>query len=132
VSVKLPVCRTELYTVAELPAEVDVSNADGVQAAVLELLDRAGRREGVAVLLDLRRMTFCDSSIVGITLYARTRARALGCFLGVIVPPTGAARRVFDLAAIDHLVPLYEDIPSAIGDLIADRRPRRTTVPSEE
>jgi anti-sigma B factor antagonist len=116
---ELPVWRTARYTVAELPPEIDISNADDVGERLLDLAT-TGRPPGVPLIADMTRTTFCDSTGVSALLRLRRRLSPLGRRIYLVVPRTGLVRRVFDLAAVSHLVPICEDVGSAVAQAVSD------------
>ncbi|WP_185792180.1 STAS domain-containing protein [Actinoallomurus bryophytorum] len=107
----LPVTRTMLYTVVQLPDQIDTSNADEVREQLLALLNAGAG----PLIVDLTGTTFCDSSAVNALLRTHTRAGALGCRLHVAVTPGGIVRKVFDITAVSRVISLADDVGSAIA-----------------
>jgi anti-anti-sigma factor len=87
------------YVVA-VTGEMDVSSVSDVRS----VLDRALRDEPETLLLDLGQLEFCDSSGVHLVVHAHRRATAQGIAF-LVLPPIGAARRVFDLCRVGDHVP---------------------------
>lgn len=85
--------------VVVLPAEIDVSNADMVLAALSAVLRRGVR----IVIADLRATVFCDCSGVAALLSARRQSARLGAELRVVAQ-AGQVRRLFDLTGLDQLI----------------------------
>ena len=81
--------------------ELDLATASQLDAALTEA-------EGVArrVEVDLRALTFMDSS--GINLLMRHAGRARGDLTLVIVPPPPRVARVLDVAGVTDLLPLVD------------------------
>lgn len=115
----LPSRRTARYTVARLPAEIDISNADELEQRLLTLAEK-DRPAGAPLIADLSETTFCDSSGVSALLRLRKRLAPLGRRVYAVVPPTGTIRKVFEVAAISHLIPLCEDVGSAVALAVVD------------
>jgi anti-sigma B factor antagonist len=78
--------------------ELDIFTAPDLRDAMQRVSDRAA-----VVILDLRGLTFCDTTGVHVVDEAHHTARARGARL-VVVPPPHPADAVFDLTGIgDHL-----------------------------
>jgi anti-sigma B factor antagonist len=87
---------TRVVTVA---GEMDLSTV----VQVGNLIDRAMAARPEILVLDLSEIEFCDSSGIHLVVKAHHRAAAARIHFRVI-PPTGPARRVFEICAIDELV----------------------------
>jgi anti-sigma B factor antagonist len=86
--------------------ELDVGTAARLDAALVE-----AAADGRSVTLDLRSVTFMDSS--GINVLVRHAARAeSGGFAFSIIAPTATVARVLDIAGVAHLLPLVEAPPT--------------------
>jgi anti-sigma B factor antagonist len=110
----LPIWRTTLCTVVEMPEEIDMANADGIRESLLGLLNAGGTR-AAPIIIDLSRTTFCDSTAINMLLRAHTRAEPLGCRLFTVVVPGGPVRKVFDVTAVSRVIPVCDDLGSAIA-----------------
>lgn len=89
--------------------ELDIATAPHVDAVLNELA-----APGQTVTLDLRALTFMDSSGINLLLKHVARARKHGVTLSIITPPPGVAR-VLDVAGVARLLPLVEPPPLARG-----------------
>lgn len=79
--------------------EVDIATADRLRQPVAELLEEGYRR----VVVDLRQVTFLDSTGVHTLIQCHERARDLGASMSIILGGP-ATRRVLDITGIiDHL-----------------------------
>jgi anti-anti-sigma factor len=78
-----------------------------------EELRAAEAREPATVVLDLRELTFCDSSGLARLLAARTRARRAGHRL-VLVRGPAAIQRLLALTAVGENFEMVNDIPAAL------------------
>ena len=96
--------------VVSAPAEVDVSNADG-----LRQLLRACADEGHAVLVvDMRDTAFCDSTGLHQLVRAHKRATAAGGEVRlVITAPT--VLRLFAIVGIDRFFPIFKSLDEAVA-----------------
>jgi anti-sigma B factor antagonist len=81
--------------------EVDLATADMLRGQIAELLD-VGWRD---VTVDLREVTFMDTSGVHVLLDADERARAEGIRLTMVVHP-GPVRDLLRLTAADQILTL--------------------------
>ncbi|MEV0724290.1 STAS domain-containing protein [Micromonospora purpureochromogenes] len=89
---------TEGRTLVSLSGEIDLSGIERLR----EVLRDPGSRTGV-VEVDLARVTFIDSSVIGVLIKARSDAAAAGGCLRV-VNPTGHVRRVLHVTGVLPLV----------------------------
>jgi anti-sigma B factor antagonist len=98
------------HTVAELPEQIDITNAQQVE----EQLAGALGSESRVVIVDLGRTTFCDSSGVRMLVLAARRAAASGIALRLVVT-SAAVSRIFELSGLDTLLPVYASVGEALG-----------------
>lgn len=108
--------------VIELERSVAVVAADGELDAFAEpdltvALERVAAEPSVVV--DLGRVTFLDSTALG-AIVRSTRARLERGGEVRVVLPRGAARRIFEMTALDRALPVAESRASAIEDLARD------------
>ena len=109
--------------VVAAPAEIDISNADCLDAVLREAAARGHAR----FVVDLTGTTFCASSGIGVLARAHKRALADGGELRLVIPASAAVLRVFAITGIDQVIPhfpsLYEaEVPASAT---APRPPRR-------
>ena len=95
----------ELSTRLELGGELDISTADRLQRAVARLCVAQGPRE---LIVDLRRLTFIDSSGLAAMVYANKLCQRHGCRLSVI-RGSQAVHNVFELTGLDELLEFTVD-----------------------
>ena len=87
-----------------LHGEFDIAGAPHFEAALAELeLERPER-----ILLDLRGLSFLDSSGLRALLLADTRAREAGRRLTILQGPE-AVRRVFEITGLEERLELVDD-----------------------
>jgi anti-sigma B factor antagonist len=108
--------RISLETASHLPLVVIEGEVDAYAAPDLEAALDAARREG-DVLVDLRRVSFMDSTALGLVvravrLYAESGRRAR------VVLPEGSARRIFEITALDRVLPIAETRESGLAELL--------------
>jgi anti-sigma B factor antagonist len=97
----LSVTRTSQGTtqVVAVAGELDVASIEQVGSVI----DQSLSEEPETLLLDLSKVDFCDSSGVHLVLRTHRRSQSSRTRLRVI-PPTGTARRVFDICCVDDYV----------------------------
>jgi anti-sigma B factor antagonist len=86
-----------------LAGELDVVTAPSLDAAVEQLL--SGRVE--SLILDLRSVTFIDSSGLRTVLTTLDSCRETGCEL-LLIPGDGACLRLFGITGVLDDLPLWE------------------------
>jgi hypothetical protein len=57
---------------------------------------------------------------VSALLRLRARIAPLGRRMYAVVPPNGVIRKVFDVAGVAHLIPVRDDVGSAIARAVTD------------
>src|SRR5207302_6296131 len=96
--------RTVLFEVA---GELDMS----CMKRFRDLLTRWTAQEPDDLVIDLRRVTFIDSTGLVLLLRADTVAREEGFHLHVVRSPAEIVRAVFEVSGVDTLLPLSDDPP---------------------
>jgi len=109
---RFPVTWSGRTAVVAVPAEVDVTNSDGLREALLSALNAGAH----GLVVDMAGTTFCDSA--GITALARAARRAAAnetvMRLAVTAP---AVLRVLNLVGIDRLIDVYPSVTDALASL---------------
>jgi anti-sigma B factor antagonist len=91
------------------PDAIDITNADGLQAALLEA---SGQGHGMLVV-DMSRTQFCDTAGLHALVGAHKRALAQGGEVRLVI--SGAAvRRVFELTGLDQVIPSFTSLQEAL------------------
>ena len=104
--------------VVAAPAEIDITNADGLRAA---LSQAAGNGPGTLVV-DLTRTRFCDSAGMHALVDAHKRARAEGG--QVLLAVSGAAvPRILEITGIDRVLPRFDSVAEALAHVPAAQTP---------
>ena len=102
--------------VVPLPAEIDIANADRVDA---ELNAAFGPGVGM-VVADMSGTRFCDTSGVHALVMAHKRAQASGTGFRVVVRP-GEVRRILEILGLDRVLAIYPRLDLAL--LAGNRKP---------
>lgn len=97
-------------TVVGVGGELDAHTAPRLQAELLEVITGGGTR----LVLDLRGLTFLDSTGLGVLLAAHRRLRALDGSL-VVVSNRAAVTRLFRITAVDSVIALHTDLEHALA-----------------
>ena len=93
--------------VVTTPEQVDITNADGLRAALLESA-RHGR-----LVVDMGRTEFCDTAGLHALVAAHKRALAEGGELRLVV--AGAAvQRIFAITGLDRVIPSFTSVQEAL------------------
>jgi anti-sigma B factor antagonist len=92
------------------PEEIDITNAVGLRAVLLEV---AARGDGTFVV-DMSLTRFCDSSGLQALVAAHRRARA-GDGEMLLVIPDAAVLRVFAITGMDQVIPNFASLAEALA-----------------
>ena len=93
--------------VVTAPEEVDITNADGLRAA---LADAGGHP---AFVVDMTRTRFCDSAGIHALVEAHKRAQAAGGQVVLAMSGT-AVPRIFSLTGVDQVIPSFDSLAEAL------------------
>jgi anti-anti-sigma factor len=96
--------------VVTAPAEIDIGNAPGLRAALLEAAAHGSR----TLVVDMAQTQFCDSAGLNVLVRAHKRARTEGGEL-LLVICAAAVLRIFAVTGIDHLIPHFPSLPQALA-----------------
>src|SRR2546430_8584267 len=88
--------------VVTAPEEIDMGNAAGLRAALLEAAAHGSR----TLVVDMAQTQFCDSAGLNVLVRAHKRARTEGGEL-LLVICAAAVLRIFAVTGIDHLLPNF-------------------------
>jgi anti-sigma B factor antagonist len=96
--------------VVAVPEEIDITNAAGLRAALLE----ATAEGSGALVVDMSRTQFCDSAGLNVLVRAHHRLRAEdGEMLLVISGATVV--RIFAVSGVDHVIRTFPTLEEAIA-----------------
>ena len=105
-----PVEMTGGVPVVVAPEEIDITNAAGLRAALLEA---AGRRPG-GFVVDMSRTQFCDTAGLHALVLAHKRATAQGREVRLVI--AGAAvLRIFAVTGLDDVIPHFASLEEALA-----------------
>jgi anti-sigma B factor antagonist len=96
--------------VVATPQEIDITNAGGLRAALVE----ASAHGPGPLVVDMSRTEFCDSSGIHVLVRAHKRARAGGGELRLVLTAAGV-RRAFAIIGIDRVIPSFPSLEEALG-----------------
>jgi anti-sigma B factor antagonist len=94
--------------VLEVTGEVDVYTAPKLRERIAELLDGGIR----AIVIDLGRVEFMDSTGLGVLVGGLRKARAAHASFGVVCGKEPLLK-IFRITALDQVLPLYPSIDAA-------------------
>ena len=100
--------------VVAAPEEIDITNAEALRSA---LLTAAAGGHG-ALVVDMTRTQFCDSSGLHALIAVRKRAGAAGCEVLLVIPSV-AVLRVFALTGMDMVIPNFTSLADALAQTAA-------------
>lgn len=95
--------------VVRLSGNVDLEHSPDIRKTLLAAV--AGKRD---VFVDLSEVTYIDSSGIACLVEALQTARSHGTDLG-LVAVSMRAMRVLELARLDMVFPIHEDLASAVA-----------------
>ena len=107
--ISFPVEVVEGVPVVTAPEEIDLANAAGLRAA---LLDVAGPGRAL-VVVDMSRTRFCDSAGLNALVAAARQARADGGEVRLAVVGEAVAR-IVALTGVDRVIPVYASLEDAL------------------
>lgn len=70
------------------------------------------------VIADLERVSFMDSTALGLIVRASRELTEAGAMVRIVLP-TGSARRIFEITALDGVLPVSETRSAALAELDA-------------
>jgi len=119
-----PVATISGLPVVRGPAEIDITNAGQLRAALLA----AAAQGHATIVVDLTDTAFCDTAGLQVLVLAHRRAVAEGGELRLVVR-AATLLRLFSLTGVDQVIPSFTGLDEALSELpaIAIRPPRRDT-----
>ena len=98
----LSVERSGESLVVHLEGELDIACEECFATALWPLVER-----GASIVIDLRALTFIDSTGIRMLIATHDRARRVGAEVAV-VPGDAHVRRTIELTGLDQIVPMVE------------------------
>jgi len=96
--------------VVATPEEIDITNAGGLRAALLESAAHGSGR----LVVDMSRTRFCDTAGLHALVSAHKRALADGEEVRLVI--SGAAvQRIFTITGLNHVIPNFTSLQEALG-----------------
>ncbi|TDD89938.1 STAS domain-containing protein [Actinomadura rubrisoli] len=103
--------RDDRCTVVRVQGDIDVVSRARFEGTLFDVVDTGG-----PMVVDMRQVTFCDSSGLNAIVAANRRAMERGvCIALIALPPR--VQRVFRITGIDKFVPVYDTLREALGAL---------------
>jgi len=109
--------------VVAAPEEIDITNAAGLRAALLE----AAAQENGTFVVDLSQTQFCDSAALNVLVRAHQRAQAEGGEVRLVICAADILR-IFAVTGIDSVIPSFLSLEKALAQTPA--APARPPLPA--
>jgi anti-anti-sigma factor len=106
---KVVIERDARATIVQATGELDAFAAPDLSTAFDEV-----RSDG-RVLADFGRVSFMDSTVLGLIVRASRELGEGGTELRIVLP-VGSARRIFEITALDRVLPVVESRRAALDD----------------
>jgi anti-sigma B factor antagonist len=95
--------------VIHLDGSVDLENSPNIRKVLLDAV-----QDGRNVLVDMAEVTYIDSSGIACLIEALQTARKKGADLALL-SVSAQAKRVLELARLDMVFKIHDDLASAVG-----------------
>jgi anti-sigma B factor antagonist len=96
-------------SVVEVGGEVELHSASQLRDELIH----ASESENPCVVVDLSRVTFIDSTGLGVLVGALKRVRERGALS--LVCPQRAVKRVFEITGLTQVFPIYDTLEEAVA-----------------
>jgi anti-sigma B factor antagonist len=103
--------KDERCTLVRVQGDIDVVSRARFEETLFEVVDA-----GEPMVVDMRQVTFCDSTGLNAIVAANRRAGEHGTTVSLVALPP-RVQRVFHITGIDRYVPIYDTLREAIGAL---------------
>jgi anti-sigma B factor antagonist len=100
--------------VIQAPAELDISNAELLRAALFSAADHGH----VTLVVDLTQTEFCDSAALGVLVRGHKRMTAEGGELRLVIQ-SASLLRIFSVTGVDRVIPMFDALDEAVSELPA-------------
>jgi anti-sigma B factor antagonist len=115
----------ERVMVARVTGEVDLSNAESIEAAIAE----ATPNHALALILDVSALDYLDSAGIHLVYKLREKLRARGQTLRLVIPADSAANDALRLAGVSRNVDTADTLEAAMAEFLPD--PAAAEVPDQ-
>lgn len=102
----------ERVVIARLIGEVDLSNADMIETAIVE----ATPNHALALILDVTALGYLDSAGIHLVYKLREKLRARGQSLRLVIPAASPANDALRLAGVARNVETAETLEAALAE----------------
>lgn len=109
---RFPVTWSDRTAVVTVPGEIDLTNADGLREALLEVLNAGA----LGLVVDMTSTMFCDSAGISAITRAARRAAANEATMRLAVV-SSPVLRVLNLVGIDRLIEIHPSVSAARSSL---------------
>jgi anti-sigma B factor antagonist len=109
-----PVELVDGVPVVSAPEEIDITNAGGLRAVLLQ----AASHENGTLVVDMSRTQFCDSAALNVLVRAHKQAQAEGREVLLVIAAV-TVLRIFAVTGIDHLIPNFPNLEEALAQASA-------------
>jgi anti-sigma B factor antagonist len=106
----------ERVVIARLIGEVDLSNADMIETAIVEAISN----HALALILDATALGYLDSAGIHLIYKLREKLRARGQSLRLVVPADSPANDALRLAGVSRNVETVETLEAALAEFSSD------------
>ena len=89
--------------VVQVPAELDIANAELLRAAIFSAADHGH----VTLVIDLASTAFCDSAALGVLVRGHKRMAAEGGELRLVIQ-SASLMRIFSVTGVDRVIPIFK------------------------
>jgi anti-sigma B factor antagonist len=111
--------------VVAAPEDIDIMNAAGLRAALLE----AAAHGAGTFVVDMSGTRFCDTAGLHALVRAHKRARAKDGEMLLVIPSVNVLR-IFAITGLDRVIPSFPSLEEALAHaLAAARQPPRPDLP---
>ncbi|MES9538089.1 MULTISPECIES: STAS domain-containing protein [unclassified Actinomadura] len=101
--------RDDRCTLVRVKGDIDVVSRARFEEALFEAVET-----GEPMVVDMREVTFCDSTGLNAIVAANRRAGERGTHLALVALPP-RVQRVFRITGIDKFIPIHDTLREAIG-----------------
>ena len=109
----------ERVVVARLTGEIDLSNADSIEGAIVE----ATPNHALALILDVSALDYLDSAGIHLIYKLREKLRARGQALRLVIPADSPANDALRLAGVSRNIATADSLEAAMAEFSPTESP---------